>query len=79
MCPPARVEASSNWAPCDRLHVTSCTCATPATAQVGDVAILMQAGFDKSAAIKAQLCTAIAAVLGTWVAIVTGKESAELL
>lgn len=47
--------------------------------EVGDVAILMQAGFKKTAAIKAQLCTAIAAVLGTAVAVATGERNAEML
>lgn len=47
--------------------------------EVGDVAILMQAGFTKRAAIQAQLGTAVAAVLGTVVALATGKENADLL
>ena len=49
--------------------------------EVGDVAVLMQAGFSKAAAIKAQLGTALAAIMGTGVALAFGKdeENAKLL
>ena len=47
--------------------------------EVGDVAILMQAGFTRAQAIRAQLGTAIAAMLGTAAAIYTGKTQAALL
>eukprot|EP00308_Calcidiscus_leptoporus_P005937 CAMPEP_0119391958 /NCGR_PEP_ID=MMETSP1334-20130426/119308_1 /TAXON_ID=127549 /ORGANISM="Calcidiscus leptoporus, Strain RCC1130" /LENGTH=91 /DNA_ID=CAMNT_0007414735 /DNA_START=1 /DNA_END=272 /DNA_ORIENTATION=+ len=44
--------------------------------EVGDVAILMQAGFSKWQAIRAQLGTAVAALLGTIVALSAGKGEA---
>ena len=47
--------------------------------EVGDVAILMQAGFSKWRAISCQLCTALAALMGTLVALATGVEEAPLL
>ena len=47
--------------------------------EVGDVAILMQAGFSKGAAVRAQLGTALAAVAGTLVAVATGKDHATHL
>lgn len=47
--------------------------------EVGDIAILMQAGFAKSDAIRAQLCTAFGALAGTLVAIATGEQQADLL
>ena len=47
--------------------------------EVGDVTILMQAGFSRSAAIKSQLLTAGGALLGTLVAVSTGQDSSGLL
>ena len=47
--------------------------------EVGDVAILMQAGFTRGQAIRAQLGTALAAMLGTAAAIYTGKTQANVL
>jgi zinc transporter 7 len=47
--------------------------------EVGDIAILMQAGFSLSAAVRAQLLTAVSAMLGTLLAVATGKAQASLL
>ena len=47
--------------------------------EVGDVAVLMQAGFSKWRAIRAQLSTAGGAMLGTCVALATGRAEARLL
>jgi len=47
--------------------------------EVGDVAILMQAGFGKGRAIRAQLCTAVGALLGTLFALTTGRDEASTL
>jgi len=47
--------------------------------EVGDVAILMQAGFSKWAAIRAQLSTALGALLGTLVGLAAGRTNSALL
>ncbi|KAL1495951.1 hypothetical protein AB1Y20_014593 [Prymnesium parvum] len=47
--------------------------------EVGDVAILMQAGFSKWEAIRAQLSTALGALLGTLVALALGEQQSSLL
>ena len=47
--------------------------------EVGDVAILMQAGFSLGAATRAQLLTAISAMIGTIVAVLSGEQQAGLL
>ena len=47
--------------------------------EIGDVAILMQAGFTKWQAIKAQLLTALGALLGTLVALAMGEQQSSLL
>ncbi|KAL3928800.1 MAG: hypothetical protein SGPRY_002237 [Prymnesium sp.] len=47
--------------------------------EVGDVAILMQAGFTKRQAIKAQLSTAIGALLGTLISLAMGEQQSGLL
>ena len=41
---------------------------------MGDVAILMQAGFSLGAAVRAQLLTACSAMLGTVLAVATGES-----
>ena len=46
---------------------------------MGDVAILMQAGFSKWAAIRAQLSTALGALLGTLVGLAAGRTNSALL
>ena len=47
--------------------------------EIGDVAILMQAGFPKWKAIRAQLATAIGAVLGVFVALAMGESKSVYL
>lgn len=47
--------------------------------EVGDVAILMQVGFGKWQAIRAQMVTAVGALLGALVAVSTEQEEAGLL
>jgi len=47
--------------------------------EVCDVAVLMQAGFPKWRAIRAQLSTAVGAMLGTVIALATGRAEANLL
>ena len=43
------------------------------------MAILMQAGFSLGAAVRAQLLTAISAMIGTILAVATGEQQAGLL
>lgn len=45
--------------------------------EIGDVAILMQAGFSKWDAIRAQLVTALGALLGTAVALFAGESQVK--
>ena len=47
--------------------------------EIGDVAVLMQAGFGKWRAIRAQLLTAFGALLGTCVGILSGQFDAGLV
>lgn len=47
--------------------------------EVGDVAILMQVGFTKWQAIRVQLLTALGAMAGTIVGVVSGQTQAGLL
>ena len=47
--------------------------------EVGDVAVLMQAGWGKWAAIRTQLLTALGAALGAVVGVATGETKAHLL
>jgi len=47
--------------------------------EVGDVVVLMQAGFRKWDAIRAQLSTAIGALLGTCISLATGETEATML
>ena len=47
--------------------------------EVGDVAILMQVGFGKWQAIRVQLLTALGAMLGTVVGVISGQKQAGLL
>lgn len=47
--------------------------------EVGDVAVLMQAGWGKWAAIRTQLLTALGAALGAVVGVMTGETKADLL
>ena len=47
--------------------------------EVGDVAVLMQAGWGKWAAIRTQLLTAFGAALGAVVGVATGETKAHLL
>lgn len=47
--------------------------------EVGDVAVLMQAGWGKWAAIRTQLLTALGAALGAVVGVLTGETKADLL
>ena len=61
------------------VHMTLATLMHEVPHEVGDVTILMQAGFSKGAAVKAQLGTAIGALLGTGVALATGEQHAYLL
>ena len=42
--------------------------------EVGDVAILMQSGFSFGAAVRAQLLTAVSAMIGTILAVWTGQQ-----
>jgi len=46
--------------------------------EVGDIAILMQAGFTLGAAVRTQLLTALSAMLGTVVALAFGEQSSNL-
>ena len=46
--------------------------------EVGDVAILMQAGFSLGAAVRAQLLTACSAMLGTILAVLVGQKGSDL-
>jgi len=47
--------------------------------EVGDVAVLMQAGWGKWAAIRTQMLTALGAALGAVVGVATGETKAHLL
>jgi zinc transporter 7 len=47
--------------------------------EICDVAVLMQAGFSKWRAIRAQLSTALGALLGAVIALATGRAEANLL
>ena len=47
--------------------------------EIGDVAVLMQAGWGKWAAIRTQLLTALGAALGAVVGVATGETKAHLL
>lgn len=47
--------------------------------EVGDVAVLMQAGWGKRAAIKTQLLTALGAALGAVIGVMTGETKADHL